>query len=357
MKPKLLIINQKQFGYHIDTYQYCYYLHRNFQISYICWDYERPKFQSDKIRIIYISRRGNLFIRNFRYINALIQEINQQYHIHFIKYFKGCSLLRLKFINKKFILDIRTGSVEKNKLLKFFFNTILWFETLFFKHITIVSKELKQQLGIKKSTHLLPLGADIISQKNKDFSSFRLLYVGTFNNRNIEQTILGFEQFYKEYKKKISLSYTIIGSGDGNEENSLRKLINKKELQSVVQCLGYIKYDNLRVFFDNCNVGIAYIPITSIYQYQPPTKVFEYIFSGLFVIATKTFANQQTINQTNGILIEDDSQSFYQALKAIYSRRHIFHSDKIRASISQQYLWHSIVKDNLKVYLDMIIKN
>lgn len=358
MKPKLLIINQKQFGYHTDSYQYCYYLHRNFQISYICWDYKRAKFQLDKIRIIYISRKGNLFIRNFRYIHAVIKEIKQNYHIHFIKYFKGCSLLRFRFLNKQFILDIRTGSVERNSLLKFFFDTILSFETLFFKHITIISKGLKTQLCIKnKNTHLLPLGADTISKTNKDFSNFRLLYVGTFNNRNIEQTILGFEQFYNEYKTKISLTYTIIGSGDGNQENTLKQLINKKQLKSVIQCLGYVKYDKLKPFFDDCNIGIAYIPIISIYQHQPPTKTFEYIFSGLFVIATKTFANQNIINPTNGILIEGDPQSFYQALKDIYSQRHTFHSDKIRASISKQYLWHNVVNSNLKAYLDKIVGN
>jgi len=90
--------------------------------------------------------------------------------------------------------------------------------------------------------------------------------------------------------------------------------------------------------------------MNEIYDCQPPTKTFEYVFAGMPVIATATSENRRVINRTNGILIKDDPKSFYEALRELYFRREEFYSEKIRHSCLG-YSWESIVKKNLIPYL------
>ena len=82
---------------------------------------------------------------------------------------------------------------------------------------------------------------------------------------------------------------------------ALQSTTNK--LENVCTTHGRIDYYKLKPFFDKCNVGVSYIPIRDYYQYQPPTKTFEYGLSGLVTIATETKSNQEVINNCNGILI------------------------------------------------------
>lgn len=40
-----------------------------------------------------------------------------------------------------------------------------------------------------------------------------------------------------------------------------------------------------------------YVPITDYYEYQPPTKTFEYVLSGLLCLATATSSNKEVITE------------------------------------------------------------
>src|SRR5699024_2778090 len=154
----------------------------------------------------------------------------------------------------------------------------------------------------------------VISTIDKDFSTLNLLYVGTLNNRNITQTIEGLSIFLKNNPKvKNITTYDIVG--DGDEYSQLMALVDKLSLNHIVKFHGRVPHFKLKMFFDRCNVGISYIPITEYYNYQPPTKTFEYILSGIPCIATQTFENQSLVVADNGILCEDTPVGFSKALK------------------------------------------
>ena len=108
----------------------------------------------------------------------------------------------------------------------------------------------------------------------------------------------------------------------------------------------YNFFIELKEFFDHSNVGVSFVPMTPMYNYQPPTKTFEYINSGLFCIATQTFANSEVITSTNGILIPDNAENFCNALqKFIQNKEKI--SDKEIRNTGQAYLWKNIVEQQL----------
>ncbi len=343
-QKKLLIIHQEQFGYHSDTYYYCKYLRNSFGVSYICWDYNKKKIILNGINVIYIQRKGNLVLRNLRFISQVINELKKKYHFHFIKYFRGCSLLRLLHGKSNFLLDIRAGSVTKKKVNRLIYDLLMTTEAKFFKHVSVISKSLAQKLVLSKKTYILPLGADVISSTNKNFNSMNMLYVGTLYNRNIDQTVKGFSKFYCEYKDKIDIQYTIIGTGFTTEEKDLREHVQHEKIDASVTITGYIPHNEITPFFHAHNVGVSYIPKTDYFDVQPPTKTYEYLLSGMPVIATDTFENKAVINDDNGVLINDTPEDFYQGLVHIYANRGKYNSDNIRVN-SMQYTWEKIVDD------------
>lgn len=349
MKRKLLIISQEQFGYLIDTFYYCKYLKDDFDITYICWDFGKERVGLDSIKTVYVARGGNFIARSFRFVQIARQNIKYE-TIVFIKYFKFIStVLKISKPKNKFVLDIRSGSVEDKWSRRLYYDLLMKMEAKFFKNITVISKSLRKKIGFNSTSHILPLGADVISSNIKNFRQINLLYVGTLYNRKIEDTVVGFSRFYKEFKEKIPITYTIIGTGRSNEVEWLSSIVEKENLQEVVFVLGEIPHHKLKEYFDYCNVGVSYVPITDYFNCQPPTKTFEYLLSGMPVIATQTDENRAVINSTNGVLIEDNPDSFFHGLVEWYIHRNRFNSESIQTQ-SMRYGWATITQ-NLKNYL------
>src|SRR5699024_7995327 len=137
-------------------------------------------------------------------------------NIIIVHYFKFCEYLKKLVPWKKMLLDIRTLSVNKDAIVREKHNNKIKESCRYFNCITVVSEGVRQRLGLsKKKTSILPLGADVISTIDKDFSTLNLLYVGTLNNRNITQTIEGLSIFLKNNPKvKNITTYDIVGDGD-----------------------------------------------------------------------------------------------------------------------------------------------
>jgi glycosyltransferase involved in cell wall biosynthesis len=354
---KLLIINREQFGYNASGYYYSKYLKDDLYVTYMCFDETKERIHIDGVNVKYVSREGLKLRRGYRFLKNLIAEIKHyKYDIVLIRYFQLCSLLKFFNPSKKFILDIRTGSVARSKKKRFIQDIMMKLESLIFDYITIISLSLVQKLKINKDkVHLLPVGADILSSKDKDFKEIKLLYIGTLSNRNIDQTIIGFKKFYEKFDSETKTSYKIIGYGSIEEENKILKTIRENNLEMTVEFLGRIPHNKLKPYFDESNVGISYVPITDYYQCQPPSKTFEYVLSGLVCIATATSENKKFIDEENGVLCKDNPEDFYKALIKIFSQRNHFNSKKIRESLVD-YQWENIVKKNLKKYIEDIIE-
>lgn len=203
----------------------------------------------------------------------------------------------------------------------------------------LTTEEVKK-MHLDKEVFYLPLGADQISSTAKDFSVLRLLYVGTLQNRRIMDTINGVELFIKKYPN-TTLTYDIVGSDpNGVELQKIKDYVASNHLDKYIKIHGLVPHNHLQLFFDECNIGVSYVPITDYYQYQPPTKTYEYAFSGLATIATSTISNEEIINQENGLLIKDTPQDFCNGIEKIMNMK--FDSDTIRETV-KEYSWTNIV--------------
>ena len=312
---------------------------------------------------LYFVTNSNFFFRTRRYIWFLCKIIKftkqNNADLYYIVIFRLAFLLALLFPQKKFLLRLYTSNVSKNVIRNYIEDNITVFNCIFFKNIICGSSWIQKKFRIKPSKVYIigpgGWGYESISTTNKSFNSLLLIYIGTLTNRNVEQTIKGFYRFYEEYKGKIDIQYTIMGTGHSEDVDKLKKNIEKYKLDNVVKYLGWVNDEIVKKYFDICNVGISYVPITSYYNNVEVTKTFEYIFSGIPVIATETNENKKVINEKNGILIQDNPDSFYLGLKEFYKRRHKFNSKNIRETC-KNFSRNNAIKKQVNMIEEIINK-
>lgn len=342
IKIRVLFINNTQFGYMLDMDNYFEYLPSDYLIKVICLDQKKKKKENKykNLEVDYIFA-NNKYIKLIKFmIKILLNIYSKKYDKIFIANFKGCFLIGiLSYLKKNITLDIRTQSVNPIKKLRKLEDLDIRLATIFFRNISIISHGCAKNLKIKKYS-LLPLaGKKIVSQNLKN--DFNILYIGTFEGRRLGDTIIGVIEFKKKYPE-VKFKYRIIG--DGKEKEELKKLIKLYKAQEYIELLGFLPYDESKKYFEVSKIGVSYIPINDYYNYQPPTKTYEYIANGLFCLGTKTYANMEVINNKNGILCEDNSFSFFESLEKIYlcNLRNILSLEE-----REKFTWKIVVKDYL----------
>lgn len=346
MKKKLLLFATHQFGYLTDTLKYCQYISEQYEITYLGWDYGKTKVTLNNVEVKYVSREGNLWQRNYRLLKALHEEVRSgQFDLVFTHYTRAVSLVKLLNRKQPFVFDIRTGSTDKRSVRRIGFNAFMKLESLFFQHITVISDGLAAQLGIRKYS-LLPLGADTIAmpEGKPAHETLNLLYVGTLQNRNILTCVKGLQQYIEAQPDK-HIRMTIVGDSPGQELREIRQYIKDNDvLREKVICTGRVLHGDLNRYFSEADAGLSFIPVIPWYEHQPPTKTYEYLLSGLPVIATRTQEHIKLLEQEDAcVLINDTADDFARALTEL--RRKL--PDVAAVALRERYIvysWESIVR-------------
>ncbi len=349
----LLIIGRAQFGYLTDSYKWCENLNGRFEITYLCYDYGHERMEIPGVRVIYISRKGAKTRRAIRFLRAAIWHIARMNCPTIVIHFPLCGILPQIFPWKRIGLDIRTLSVHDDPATRASDNRKIRHDCAKYSVVSAISPQVIQHLD-RDGIYELPLGADTISHASKTYNdSIRILYVGTFTRRHIDQLLDGVLQFAKKHPD-IPLTMDLIGFSD---ENASMEIIMKKLsdpiLSRIVTYHGRIRYTSLKPFFERANVGISFVPITEYFDPQPPTKTFEYALSGLYVIATGTTANKQIITPDNGIVIDDTPDGVVQGLEHYCAIRDRLDERNIRESL-KEHTWANICKRYLTPVIDSL---
>ncbi|MGI9259792.1 MAG: glycosyltransferase [Gammaproteobacteria bacterium] len=349
---RLLILGNPQFGYLNATYYYSRYLRHRFEITYIGWDHGWPKRSVDGVRVVYVSRAGPKPVRYTRFLLTILKHARQDFDLRYATFFPLCSLVRLLTgSSSSWVVDIRSASINPSAFNRFLRDSLIRCEAALFRNVVLLSAGVARRLRIERA-HIVPLGADEISASEKTFADLRLLFVGTLYNRRLEDTIRGIKRYLESGADPKSVHYTIVGEGIVGEDQMLAELVAELGLGDNVTLTGRIPHDMLGPIFDDHNVGVSYIPITDYFDHQPVTKTFEYLRSGMPVVATRTSANVDVLrsNPDDGVLIDDNPESFCEGLRSMAERLPAMKSGEIRKR-SLQYGWRSIIEDNLEPYL------
>ena len=355
---KILINIPSQFGYHTDTYMYCKYLDKTkYEIHYVGFDTALTKrgLENDLVRVHYIPVHSNKIKRYWLYlisINKLIR--GENFDVVFQVDHKLTLLVRLCNLNRKFILDIRTGDLSQSNLKRFYLNLFVSFTSLFYRRVSVISDSLRLLLNIStRKTRIIPLGADKRNCRVKSWNSLNLFYIGTIHLRNINQTIKGLALFLREFPL-VLVSYDIVGMGTDADVLKLKQAIVESNLEKIVTFHGQKGHDEIKEIWEKANVGVVYVPITPYYNCQPSTKLYECLLAGMPVIATDTFENRSEIGDSEGVLILDNPESFALGLETIYKNQHLYNSSKLKEKFIGS-TWENIVKLKLEPLFEEVL--
>jgi glycosyltransferase involved in cell wall biosynthesis len=349
---KLLLITHNQFGHQTDFYKYAQYLRDKSTLQYLCFDQQKPRIEMPGIDVSYLTMQGHKILVLVRFIRSLIRHIRREKpEIVVCKYFPLCTLLLLASRKTQFVLDIRSASVTTSSSKNTVSDFLIRFAYRFFDHTLILSESLRERLRVPNA-YVLPLGADSIDNSEKSFHNLRLLYVGTLNNRNIVETLFGIIIFLRQ-NPEADLRYTIIGAGSPETMDALQEVIVSNQLGDLVDFVGPLPYTALELPFKSHNIGVSFIPMTPYYDKQPPTKTYEYLMSGMAVIATATFENRRIVQPHCGVLIQDNAADFAAGLTQIQQDLSTFSSARIRAGYAH-CSWEHIVNQQLYPFLKQL---
>lgn len=347
MKKKLLIVAPYQFGELSDCYYWAKYAAmEGWEVTYLGYRYHQREIKERSypgVHVVGVMHSDNRLIHGLKFIGAIIKEILLHNHKNAIVCrFPKCEILPKIFPNRNIILDVRTLSVSPNKDSREKEDNELRRIMKIFKTTSVISEGVGYKLG--DGCPILPLGAEPLSMTAKEFNALRLFYIGTFNNRNLSQFIEGLAMYQKQSGDK-TVTFDVVGGGSPEEENRIKDTIVATGVTGV-KLHGYLTHEEAQPFFDKCNVGVCYVPVTDYYQHQPPTKLYEYLLSGMASIATNTQSNLDVMNPSNGVVVEDNAASVCNGLSTIRKNMERFSSQSIVKN-SQDYHWEKIVRNNL----------
>lgn len=346
----ILVVNKFQFGYHTDVTKWCEFLRPYYDVKTFTLDEGKPMYFMDNVQNTYVSTKGSKLVFRARFL------IKSMIHILFHRgpiimcCFTQSALYKKLMPWKKMILDVRTMDVSTDGAKRDYENNKIREAVKLYDAVSAISPGVVEQLKTPKHVEILPLGADSVQSDPKDYSKLRLVYVGTFNNRHIDKTIIGFAQALS-ILPEADIHYHIIGDGANGELNAYKKLVKKLELENHITLHGYLQHDRVKEFMKECNIGVSFVPITEYYQHQPVTKTFEYALSGLYTIATNTYSNREVITDTNGILIDDTPEAFAESVCHTYNKRASISEVAIRDSL-KQYEWKNIVENVMLPFIN-----
>lgn len=340
---RVIIINPVQFGQSTDYLKYAQYLAESYKVKYFCLYQGKKVFKNENISISYTDETRFKSIGRVTYILRVLVYLLLHRGIVLCANFSGCRFLKFFSFWRRMAVNIRTVSVEEDEVRTRLMNESIRKDALPFDRIIMISEGGARQLRLPmEKVRIVSLGADIISSSHRVYDSMRLLYVGTLTGRRLLDTVIGLKRYISETGEKVS--YDIVG--DGQDFDEISNYVRDNGLEDNVKMHGQIPYDELSVVYEHCNIGVSYVPINSAYEYQPPTKTFEYISSGLYCIATDTYANREVITVVNGLLIKDSAEDFYHALQDTRANIHSLDEAAIRLS-GEPYSWRHIVNDQL----------
>ena len=351
-KLKLLYVDISQFGYHTDAYYYAKHLSKSMNVTYIGCHQGKKEIVAENVNVIYIPCKGNILFRHIQFYKACIKEFKtHKYDCVFICYTVFCSILRILFPKLNMIVDVRTSYVEPSKIVNVIFNNLMKFELSFFKNVTFISKELAEFLKFKRAYQVIPVGAELIEDiPVVKFDKLSILYVGTFFGRKMEITIRGFKKFLDSFEHSIPVSYTLIGFGPDDEIKKVTNEIEKHHLSEYVEFKGEIRHPEVDAHFLKSNLGVSFVPITPMYDCQPPTKNFEYLMYGMPIIATATKCNVDFVKPEFGVLIRDTEDGFCEGLKEVVSKMKSFDCNVIKEE-AKKYSYEFIVDEILAPFI------
>ena len=292
--------------------------------------------------IIYLSNRQFGYSANHA---AIVTELAKEDNIVFICRDQGKSRSKtldadvkyLSHINRiplnKIFVDIRTASVSKSKLRRYFENSFLRLNSFLSYRSLVFNSLIAEKIGLLPQKIVeIPLATEQKIIRRDERATNNFLYVGILYGRSLEKLVYSIEKVVVN-KKITNFQCRIVGNGFMMKKKLLN-LVNDLGLNDYVKVIGERYSYELIEQLKWADYGLSYVPIIDAFQFQPPTKILDYAASGLPVVATRTVASQELmVEGVNGITAGDSIDEYAIGLAKITKMR--FESSRVAETVKK----------------------
>lgn len=307
----------------------------------------------EKIILLPLPFKPNSYIKKIiayiyihhKLLNKIRREKNNLFIIGVTSKIINILLIPFALYRDRILVQLYTPSVAKSRLKRTLLDTFTRFLLKLFKNYLITGNNRTKQVYKLRDEKCLyvKLGMPVYGNKEQlQMDKIRLLYLGTLNTREIYKVVLGIRKFVDTYN--LPIIFNICGFGAPKEVDKLVNSIKQNKLDNIVKFHGFVPYKDFIDYIDMSNIGLSYVPNISKYNGVSITKTVEYMLSGLPVIGTKNSFNRKTINGVNGILCDDNPDSFCEVLKEMWDNFKIYKPNKIKETV-KEYSMENCIKE------------
>lgn len=275
-----------------------------------------------------VNRSRYRFLRIINYLNAVISSIilliKKRKHFDVVYIYQprfmffGHIFLLTKLLKIPLVVEITEldEKTKTNTIISYLeaksniFNAYLY--KYFCKNIVVISEKLKSHLSKfypESKIILIPIIVDfkrfekVNGFENKKFS---VGYLGSFSAKDGVNQII--ESYKKASEKVDGLKLKLIGFNPNKRETN--KLLKSYKLNGEVEKTGQITYEKVPQWLAKCDLLIMNRTNHPFSHYGLPTKLGEYLATGIPTICTKVGDIEKYLTHAeNSYLIEPDSPS------------------------------------------------
>jgi len=209
-----------------------------------------------------------------------------------------------------------------------------------------VASEKIQMIYMGVSEAFLPL-----SKPARNNADLHLIYVGTVSEERGRDVMMRAIRLLTD--ENIPVKLTIVGA-DEQEIKRCHSIMMSLGIEQAINVVGRVSGDQIPSYLARADAAICIWQPNAWNQFNPPTKLFEYLVAGLPVLANNIATHRRYIQAwQNGLIFEYSPESLAGAAKALHDASHQL--PKMRASTlatSKAYLWSELER----VFIGHILK-
>lgn len=173
---------------------------------------------------------------------------------------------------------------------------------------------------------------------NKKENEIIFTYIWTFDStRNLDIFIKAFIENLKE-NNNIKLYFIWSGNSEENLKNISNKYLNKN-----IFFLWIKEHKTIPDYINSSDILVSYIPKIDYFEYQPPTKLIEYLACNKPVICTNTIAQSEILKWFEFLIHTDDLESTRDKIKYFIENKDDLNKNNY-SNIVKDYSWEKLVE-------------
>ena len=165
------------------------------------------------------------------------------------------------------------------------------------------------------------------------------MYIWSLNKDRELSTMI---DVFNELSNKKDFVYKLIVIWKWNDEINLKEKI----LTNNIKFLWYKPHSEIFSYMSYSDVLISYVPKKIYFDYQPPTKLLEWLAIWKPVIVTWTYAQEEIVKEYKWLIFDDNFNSLLEKIINISNELDFYTENKMK-KIVENLTWEKLINEKL----------